>query len=116
MKLAHFLNQPVVLKGFAIVLWIASSVLAVFAINGAVDVGATIYAAFWARGELYGEAYRGAVALRWVIFVPGSVLALIAIIGNAEYQFRRFNTPGAWRLFGYILGAEAGILLLAAML
>jgi len=116
MSMMRFFHKTALLKGLAIVLWIVISILALFALNGAVNLTVTIYAAFWARGELYGEAYRGAVALRWAIFVPGSVIALIAIIANTEYQFRRFNTPGAWRLFAYTLGAEAGILLLAALL
>jgi len=108
--------KPVMLKGLTIVLWIVSSVLALYALNGAADVASSIYAAFWAGGGPYGEAYYGSVALRQIMIIPGSILTAAAVIGSAEYSLRRFNTPGIWRLFARILGAEAGILLLVAML
>ncbi|MBN2394027.1 MAG: hypothetical protein JXR84_25055 [Anaerolineae bacterium] len=115
MMTTQFFNKTIALKGLTAVLWIASSVLALFALNGAIDVTATIYAAFWAEDGLYGEAYGGAVALRQIVVLFGSLLAVASIIGSLEYHIRHFNTPGSWRLFGYILGAEAGILLLTAM-
>ena len=110
----HFFNKPIILKGLAIALWIASSVLALLALNGAVDVATTIYAAFWAEGVQYGETYYGAMALRQIVILPGSLLIVATIIGGMEYHLRHFNTPGSWRLFSHVLGAEAGILLLAA--
>jgi hypothetical protein len=116
MTTTHLFHKPIVLKGLAVVLWIATSVLALFALNGAADVAATIYAAFWAGGGLYGPVYRSAVALRQGVILPGSLLIVAVIIGGMEYHLRHFNTPGSWRLFGYVLGAEAGILLLTAML
>lgn len=116
MKLPDLLKKPTVLKGLMITLWIASSVLALIALNGAIDMATAVYAAFWAGGGLYGEAYGGGVALRQIVILPGSMLVVAVIIGSLEYHLRRFNTPGSWRLFGYILGAEAGILLLAVML
>lgn len=111
----HFFNKTLVLKGLAFALWIASSVLALFALNGAAEVATSIYAAFWAGGGEYGEAYYSAVALRQVVILPGSLLIVATIIGSLEYHLRHFNTSGSWRLFGYILGAEAAILLLATM-
>jgi hypothetical protein len=115
MKTLHFFHKPIVLKGLTAVLWIVSSALALFALNGAIDVTATIFAAFWAEGGLYGEAYGGAVALRQIVVLFGSLLVVASIIGSLEYHIRHFNTPGSWRLFGRILGVEAGILLLAVM-
>ncbi len=115
MKTTRFFNKPTALKGLTVALWVASSVLALFALNAAIDVTATIYAAFWAEGGLYGAAYGGAVALRQAIALFGSLLVVATIIGSLEYHRQRFNTPGSWRLFASILGAEAGILLLAAL-
>jgi hypothetical protein len=116
MKLTHLFNKPIALKGLAIALWLASSVLALYALNGAADVAASIYAAFWAEGGPYGGAYYSAVALRQMVILPGSLLVVAVVIGSLEYGLRHSDTPGAWRLFARILGAEAGILLLAAML
>lgn len=115
MMLTHIFNKPVALKGLTVVLWIATSVLALFALNGAADVATTIYAAFWAGGGQPGEVYQSAVALRQGVILPGSLLTVAVIIGSLEYHLRHFNTPGSWRLFGRILGAEAGILLLTTM-
>jgi len=115
MTTRHFFNKTLVLRGLAVVLWIASSVLALLALHGAVDVTATIYAAFWAEGGLYGDAYGGAVALRQIVVLFGSLIVVATIIGGLEYSLRHFNTPSLWRLFARILGVEAGILLLAAM-
>ncbi|MGC9395184.1 MAG: hypothetical protein ACP5J4_10030 [Anaerolineae bacterium] len=116
MTKTHFFNRPIVLKGLATVLWIACGVLALFALNGAADVATAIYAAFWAGGGQYGKAYYSAVALRQIVILPGSLLIVATVIGGLEYHLRHFNTPGSWRLFSYVLGTEAGILLLAAML
>lgn len=116
MTLTHLFHKSAALKGLAVTLWIVTSILALFALNGAADVVTTIVAAFWAGGGQYGAVYQSAVALRQVMLIPGSILTCIVIIGSMEYHLRHFNTPGSWRLFGYILGAEAGILLLAAML
>jgi len=109
-------SSPIILKVLAIVLWIASSALALLALNSAANVAASIYAAFWAGGGQYGEAYYSAVALRQAVILPGSLILVATIIGSTEYHLRHFNTPGSWRLFGYVFGAEAGILLLAGML
>ncbi len=111
-----FCNKAIVLKGLTAALWIASSGLALLALNAAIDVTATIYAAFWAEGGLYGKAYGGAVALRQIVVLVGALLSVATIIGSLEYSLRHFNTPGSWRLFARILGTEAGILLLMAML
>lgn len=112
-----FFNKTIVLKGLTAALWIASSGLVLLALNAAIDVTATIYAAFWAEGGLlYGEAYGGAVALRQIVVLFGALLSVATIIGSLEYSLRHFNTPGSWRLFARILGTEAGILLLMAML
>jgi hypothetical protein len=116
MTTTHFFNKTIILKGVAVVLWIASSALALFALNGAADVATAIYAAFWAGGGPYGDAYYSAVMLRQMVVLPGSLLIVATIIGSMEYHVRHFNTPGSWRLFGRILGVEAGILLLVAML
>jgi len=116
MTTTHLFHKPVVLKGLTVVLWIATSVLALFALNSAIDVTMTIYAAFWAEGGLYGEAYGGAVALRQTMVLFGSLLVVAVIVGGLEYHLRHFNTHSSWRLFSYILGVEAGILLLAVML
>ncbi len=116
MNLTRFFNKSTALKGLAVALWITSSVLALYALNGVADVASSIYAAFWTGGGPYSKAYYGSVALRQILIVPGSILTAAAVIGSAEYSLRRFNTPGSWRLFAHILGAEGGILLLAAML
>lgn len=110
------LSKSTFLKGLTVALWLLSSVLAFFALNGAADVVTVIYAAFWARGGQYGEVYHSVVALRQLVILFGSLFAVVVIVGGLEYGLRRFNTPGAWRLFAHILGAEAGILLLAALL
>lgn len=115
MKLTHFFSKLTALKGLAIALWLASSVLALLALNGAADVAAAIYAAFWAGGGEYGAVYYDAVALRQMVILPGSLLVVAVIIGSLEYSLRHFNTPGSWRLYAHILGAEAAILLLMAM-
>ncbi len=115
MTTARLFHKPIVLKGLAVVLWIVTSILALYALNAAADVVATIYAAFWAAGGPYGDAYYSAVALRQVVILPGSLLVVAVIIGSLEYHLRHFNTHSSWRLFGYILGAESGILLLEAM-
>ncbi|MEJ5311876.1 MAG: hypothetical protein WHX52_19100 [Anaerolineae bacterium] len=109
-------NKSIVLKGLAAMLWIVSSVLALYALNGVADLVSSIYAAFWAEGGPYGEAYYSSVALRQMVIVPGAILTAAVVIGSAEYSLRHFNTPGLWRLFARILGVEAGILLLATML
>ncbi|HOU13243.1 MAG TPA: hypothetical protein PKZ84_08995 [Anaerolineae bacterium] len=116
MTTTHTFPKPVLLKGLAVALWIVSSILALYALNAAADVVATIYAAFWAGGGVYGDAYYSAVALRQVVILPGSFLVVAVIIGGLEHHLRHVNTPGSWRLFSYVLGAEAGILLLEAML
>ncbi len=116
MKLPDLLHKPAVLKGITLALWLLSSALALFALSGAADVISIIYAAFWAEGVPYGEAYQGAVALRQVLILFGSILACVVIIGGLEYTMRHINTPGTWRFFARVLGVEAGILLLAAML
>lgn len=116
MTTAHFFNKPIVLKGLVIALWILTSALALIALNGAADVVLTIYAAFFAGGGLYGAGYGGAVALRQVIILFGSLLVVAVIIGSVEYSLRHFNTPRSWRLFAHILGVEAALLLLMVML
>ena len=116
MRMTHFFNKSIAVKGLALALWVTSSVLALYALNGVADVASSIYAAFWAGGGPYGEAYYGSVALRQILIIPGSILTAAAVIGSAEYSLRRFNTPGSWRLFAHILGVEAGILLLVALL
>ena len=116
MKTTQLLNKRIILKGLTAIFWIASSVLAMYALNGVADLASSIYAAFWAGGGPYGEAYYSSVALRQIIIVPGSILTAAVVIGSAEYSIRRFNTPGLWRLFARILGVEAGILLLVVML
>lgn len=50
------------------------------------------------------------------MILPGSLLAVIVIIGGMEYHLRHFNTAGSWRLFAYVLGVETDILLPAVML
>ncbi len=115
MTTAHFFNKPIVLKGLAIALWILTSVLALIALNGFADVVLTVYAAFFAGGGLYGEAYGGGVALRQVIILLGSLLVVAVIIGGAEYSLRHSTTPGLWRFFAHVLGTEAAILLLMVM-
>jgi hypothetical protein len=115
MSIRHFFNKTLILKGLTVVLWIVSSVLALFALNGAADVATAIYAAFWAGGGPYGNAYYSSVMLRQMVILPGSLLIVATIIGGLEYSLRHFNTPSSWRLFARILGAEAGILLLVAM-
>jgi len=116
MTITHLFHKPIVLKGLTAILWVASSVLALLALNSAADVVATIYAAFGGGGGLYGPLYRSAVALRQAVILPGSLLAVVVIIGGMEYHLRHFNTPGSWRLFAYVMGVETGILLLAVML
>lgn len=116
MTTTRFLNKRTALKALAIVLWLATSALALFALNGAADLVTSIYAAFWAGGGRYGEVYRSSVALRQAVILPGSLIIVAVIIGGLEYHRVHFDTPRSWRLFGYVLGAEAGILLLAAML
>ncbi|HOT93201.1 MAG TPA: hypothetical protein PLJ78_15260 [Anaerolineae bacterium] len=116
MKRSDFFHQPAVLKGITLVLWLISSALALFALSGAADVVATVYAAFWAEGVPYGEAYQGAVALRQMVVMFGSILACVVIIGGLEYTMRHINSPTSWRFFARVLGVEAGILLLAGML
>jgi hypothetical protein len=116
MSTTNFFNKTIVLRGLAIVLWIASSVLALYALNGAADVATAIYAAFWAGGGPYGDAYYSSVALRQAVILPGSLLIVVVIVGGLEYSVRHFNTPSSWRLFARILGAEAALLLLMAML
>ncbi len=116
MTTTQFLHKPLMLKGLAIVLWLVSSALALFALNAVADVAATIYAAFWAGGGVYGDAYYSAVALRQMVILPGSLLLVAVVVGSLEYHLRHVNTPGSWRLFSYVAGVEAGILLLEAML
>lgn len=116
MTTTDFFNKPGVSKGLAIVLWIVTSALALVALNGAADVVLTVYAAFFATGGLYGEAYGGGVALRQIITLFGSVLVVAFIIGGAEYSLRHTPTPRLWRIFAHVLGAEAAILLMMVML
>lgn len=108
--------NKILLKGLAVALWGLTSVLTLLALNEAANVVLTIYAAFWATGGQYGVAWGGAVALRQLMILFGALLALVVIVGSAEYHLRHFNTPRAWRFSSHILGVEAGILLLAAML
>lgn len=116
MPTTGFFSKSTALKGLVIVLWIVSSTLALFALNGAADVVSVIYAAFWAGGGPYGAVYRSVVVVRQMVILPGSILVVATIIGGLEYHLRHFDTPGSWRLLSYILGVEAGILLLAVML
>ena len=116
MTTTHFFKKPFAVKGLAIALWIVASGLALVALNGAADVVLTVYAAFFAAGELYGAAYGGGVALRQVIILFGSLLVVAFIIGGAEYSLRHSPTPRLWQFFAHVLGAEAAILLLMAML
>ncbi|GEM_PF-662332 len=115
MTTTHFFNKPFVLKVLAIALWIVTSALALVTLNGAADVVLTVYAAFFAEGGLYGEAYGGGVALRQVIILFGSLLVVAVIIGGAETSLRHSLTPRLWRFFAHVLGVEAAILLLMVM-
>ncbi len=103
------------LKWLAVGLWLLASLMMVLTVQYAADLTMIIYAAFWASGATHGTEYNIAIFLRQGVVGMMALIAVIVIIGSAEYTVRNFNTPQAWRLLAHILGTATGILLLVMM-
>lgn len=109
-------NHPKSLIILAVGLWLATTALSFIVIPTVIDLATKVYAAFYADFTFYGEAYYGAVALRQLLVLPLGVLALVVIIGGAEYHLQHFNTEKSWRLFTRTLAIQITMVTLAALI
>lgn len=93
----------------ALLLWLASVILGLQAIYSTLQLFYLIFGGFGGNMAL---AQRVAPA---VVFVSGLV-AIMVILGSAEYHRTRVDQPQSWRLFAWVLGAELALVLLHAFL
>ncbi len=101
------------IQAAALMLWLATSVISLFAMHRALDIVMSIYAGFWGDYSPYGKSYSTAIAIRQLLIIPFSILLVILVIGGAEYHYRHIGEPRSWRLFAQTLGAELAIFLMA---
>lgn len=104
-------KQPKHLIFLAIVLWGLSALIAFLLIIPILDSMITIYAAFWADTDLFGQAYFMATTLRQISVLILAILFVIGIIGGAEHHARNFNTPASWHFLFITYAVELTLFL-----
>jgi hypothetical protein len=96
-------------KVLAVLLWLATLGLGLTAIYASRDLIALIMVGM-------GGGFRDAELFApWMVLILG-VVYLVFVVVTTEYHRKAAGTPGSWRLFGWSLGVEAGILLLYYLL
>lgn len=96
-------------SALALILWIISAVLGLQSIYYLKELFYVIYVSL-----------GGGIA-QAELFVPGLVfvlalLYLIFIVGTTEYHIKRVGRPESWRLFGWTIAIEVGILIIYYLL
>ncbi|MGC9469251.1 MAG: hypothetical protein ACP5HS_11715 [Anaerolineae bacterium] len=99
-----------------VALWLVSSVLSVVLIPVTIDILTRIYIAFWADYSGSVEQYWSGVAIRQFAVIPLAMVAIVVIIGGAEYYLRNFGRRKSWMALTRTLAVELGILLMAWIL
>ncbi len=97
----------------ALILWIGTLLVGLWEIVIIRDMLFRIYARLGGVTDVHDTIYWAAVSMgHWSVLVMG--LAWLALaIGTGEYHYKRVGQRSSWRLFGWTIGVELVILLLA---
>jgi hypothetical protein len=101
----------------AFVLWLGTAALGMWQIVLVRDIILSIYARL-AGGEAttFGlEYWRAHTLSTWIVFILAFVWIAL-VIGGGEYHYRHVGRSRSWKLFGWTIGAQLGILVLAFFL
>ena len=95
--------------GLTLILWLGMTIIGLYEIIVIREMLYRIYARFW-------HSYWAAVVLgQWAVIIMGA-LWLVFIIATGEYHYHHINQRSSWKLFGWTILTEAGILLIAAVI
>ncbi len=90
-------------------LWLGTAAIGLYEIF----VVREIFFQFFAR---FSQNYELAIALgAWGVMALAAVW-IAAFVGGGEYHYRRLGTRASWRLFGWTIGIELTILLVASLI
>jgi hypothetical protein len=97
----------------AVLLWLTTSVLALYEVWLVREMVLRVYARFMADGAPFGADYDTALAMgNWLVFALG-VVWIGLVIGGGEYHTKHVGTSKSWRLFARTMAVELAILVLA---
>ena len=99
-------SRQVPVSVLALILWIATAVVGLWEIVIVRGMLLRLYAYF--GGEYWPAVNMG----NWIVFILGATW-LVLVVGGGEYHYRRVGQRGSWRLFGWTIGVEIAILVLA---
>jgi hypothetical protein len=99
---------------FVVLLWLVTAAVGLWEIFIIRDMVFRIYARFLPAGTSnLGPEYWSGVAMGGWLLVILSILWIAIIIGGGEYHFKRIGQPRSWKVFGWTIGIELFILVLA---
>ncbi len=100
----------------ALALWVGTALVGLWEIVIVRDMLFRIYAFLRPASGPYSTDYWVALSLgNWLVLFL-SVLWLGFAIGTGEYHYKRVGQRASWRLFGWTVGIEVLILLLALII
>ena len=97
-------------------LWAVTSAASFLLILPVIEMTLRMYASFWGDYGLYSEAYFGAASLRQYMAMFLGMLALVAIVGGAEFHYRFFNTEKSWQFFARVIAVEISLFILTILI
>jgi hypothetical protein len=101
-------TQPAMMT--AVSLWVGTAVLGLGVIAAIIqDILPRLFASLALSPDLYQVAYNALALLL-------ALLWIVVVVGGGEYHRTRIGRPRSWQLFGWTLGVELAILLVAIML
>ncbi|MCD6291147.1 MAG: hypothetical protein J7M34_11640 [Anaerolineae bacterium] len=103
-------------RALALALWLLTLLVGLWEIVIVRDMLFRVYARIVGTTSAHDAKYWGAVSLgNWAVLFLG-ILWLGLAIGTGEYHYRRAGQRSSWRLFGWTIGGELLILLLALII
>ena len=108
-KEQSLLQRRAFIGPLAFLLWLGTAALGLYEIFVIREIFFQLFARF-------SQNYRLALALgNWGVMALAAVW-IAAFVGGGEYHYRRLGTRASWRLFGWTIGIELAILLVAFLI
>ena len=100
------------------VLWLITTVLAFWEILLLRDIGIGLYLHYASSSVHVPSSLLAGQAnvIGQIGIILGGIIAIAIVPAGAEYHYWHFGTPKSWRMFGYVFGFQALVILLATFI